>query len=169
MASVRTVVQAWISQFSFYAKHRWPDAPLREKLVLCAEVVFTLVPRLGIVAAGYWVEGLALFVLAWLVGAIVLLYLFAYLVHRPHDRVGRYVDTSTVLLPGPLNSLLTWLWMFQNYHSIHHLFPRVPFYAYANLYNEIEETMAAKDAPVFRITTGGLKPSGLDPANQVPG
>ena len=88
---------------------------------------------------------------------IVLLYLFAYIVHRPHEQVGRYKDTSTILLPGPLGTLLTWLWMFQNYHSIHHLFPRVPFYQYARLYREIEEIMVAREAPVYRITTRGLK------------
>jgi beta-carotene hydroxylase len=82
------------------------------------------------------------------------LYLFAYIVHRPHAQAGRYVDTSTILLPAPQ---LSWLWMFQNYHSIHHLFPRVPFYKYERLYTEIEDIMAAKGAPVYRMTARGLK------------
>jgi beta-carotene hydroxylase len=73
--------------------------------------------------------------------------------------VGRYVDTSTVLLSGPLHELITWLWMFQNYHSIHHLFPRVPFYKYAKLYQEIEDIMIAKGAPVYHVTVRGLEPS----------
>ena len=155
LAPLLAVAQAWASQFQFYAKNCWSSAPPRRNLALCLEVAAGLIPRLAILASGYWLEGLALFVFAWLLGAIVLLYLFAFIVHHPHERVGRYLDTSTILVPRPL----TWLWMFQNYHAIHHLFPRVPFYRYASLYDEIEETMVAKGAPVYRLTSSGLSGS----------
>ena len=156
-AAARATVQAIVSQFSYYSKNRWAKAPPRQNLYLCLEVAAALIPRLAVVAAGYWVEGLALFVLAWLIGATVLLYLFAFIVHQPHEQVGRYVDTSTILISRPLRTTLTWLWLFQNYHSIHHLFPRVPFYNYAKLYEEIEDIMAAKGAPAYRITLRGLE------------
>ena len=158
-APVRAALRAWASQFSYYRKHRWADATPRQNLTLCLEVAAALLPRFAIFMAGFWVEGLALLVLAWIVGAIILIYLFADVVHRPHDQVGRYVDTSTILPPesAPLRSALNWLWMFQNYHSIHHLFPRVPFYKYADLYDEIGHVMEAKKAPVFNITIRGLK------------
>lgn len=157
LAPVRAALQAWVSQFSYYTKNRWRNAPLRQNLYLCLEVIAALVPRLAVLATSYWVEGLALFVAGWLIGAMILLYLFAYVVHRPHEQVGRYLDTSTVLHAGPLQRPLNWLWMYQNYHSIHHLFPRVPFYKYAKLYEDIEEVMVAKGAPVYRMTAGGLE------------
>jgi beta-carotene hydroxylase len=157
LAPVHVALRAWVSQFSYYVKHRWTDALPRQNLYLCLEVTAALLPRLALMLSGYWVEGLALFVLAWLMGAMVLLYLFAYVVHRPHEQAGRYVDTSTILIPGLLGKVLTWLWLFQNYHSIHHLFPRVPFYCYARLYDEVEEIMLAKDAPVYRVTARGLE------------
>ena len=163
-AAARAAVQITVGQFSFYFRNRWSKAPLKQNLLLCLEVGAALLPRLAVFVAGFWVEGLVLFVLAWLTGVIVLLYLFAYIVHRPHEQTGRYVDTSTILLPGWSGTLLTWLWMFQNYHSIHHLFPRVPFYQYARLYGEIEEIMAAKGAPVYRVTARGLKESHPLPA-----
>ena len=159
LAPVRAALRAWVNQFIHYARHRWSGASPRQNLVLCLEVVAALLPRLAVMAAGYWAEALALFVVAWLIGAMVLLYLFAYVVHRPHEQVGRYVDTSTVLLPGRFHKLLSWLWMYQNYHSIHHLFPRVPFYQYAKLYEDIETVLAAKGAPVYRVTPSGLAPS----------
>jgi beta-carotene hydroxylase len=158
-AAIAAALRASVRQFSYYAEHRWAIAPTRQNVILCLEVAAALLPRLGAMAAGYWVEGLALFVVAWLIGAIVLLYLFAYIVHRPQERVGRYLDTSTILLPRALHTPLTWLWMFQNYHSIHHLFPRVPFYKYAELFEDIEELMDAKGAPVYRMTLRGLEPS----------
>lgn len=159
LAAVLATLRASVSQFSFYSKNRWKNAPRKQNLILCLEVGAALIPRLAVLAAGYWAEGLALFVIAWLIGATVLMYLFAYIVHRPHESVGRYEDTSTILLPRPLHTLFTWFWMFQNYHSIHHLFPRVPFYRYAQLYEEIEDVMEAKSAPVYRITLRGLEPS----------
>ena len=123
-----------------------------------------MIPRVAVLAAGYWVEGLALFGFAWLIGVVVLLYLFAYVVHRPHEQTGRYLDTSTILLPGLPGRLLTRLWLFQNYHSIHHLFPRVPFYRYSRLYTEIAEIMAAKGSPVYRVTPRGLQPLSAESA-----
>lgn len=153
------VVRAIASQFRFYAANRWTKAPAKEKAQLCVEVAAAIIPRAAVMVAGYWVEGVALFVLGWLIGAIILLYLFAYVVHRPHEQVGRYLDTSTILLPRPLHALITWLWLFQNYHSIHHLFPRVPFYKYAQLYGELEEIMLAKGAPIYRVTMHGLESS----------
>ena len=160
-APVVAVVKAYVTQFVYFRRTRRAGESLRQTLVLGLEVTAALVPRLAALAAGYWVEGLALFVLAWLIGAIVLLYLFAYVVHRPHERVGRYHDTSTVLVPRSLEKPLSWIWMFQNFHSIHHLFPRLPFYKYADLYREIEDVIEAKQAPVYRMSIRGLE--------QVPG
>ena len=165
LAMVRAVVRAIVRQFRYYSENHWATASSKEKTQLCIEVAAALVPRVAVMVAGYWVEGVALFVLGWLIGALILLYLFAYVVHRPHEQVGRYLDTSTILLPRPLHGLITWLWLFQNYHSIHHLFPRVPFYKYAQLYGELEETMLAKGAPIYRITINGLRASSPTVAN----
>jgi beta-carotene hydroxylase len=112
-AAARAAVEITVGQFSHYFKHRWKKAPVKQNLAMCLEVAAAIIPRLAVVVSGYWVEGLVLFVLAWLVGVVVLLYLFAYIVHRPHERMGRYADTSTILLPGVLGTLLTWLWLFQ--------------------------------------------------------
>lgn len=159
LAPVRAALQAWINQFVYYARNRWADAPPRQNLYLCLEVTAALLPRLAVILAGYWVEGIVLFVFAWMIGAIILLYLFAYVVHRPHEQVGRYLDTATIVPPTstPWHTGLNWLWMFQNYHSIHHLFPRVPFYKYAELYQDIEEVMDAKRAPIYSISMRGLQ------------
>ena len=157
-APLSAVLRAYVRQFGYFLEARGGDVSPRQPLVLGLEVTAAFMPRLAVLAAGYWVEGLALFVLAWLMGAVVLLYLFAYVVHRPHEQVGRYRDTSTVLVPRSLETPLSWLWMFQNFHSIHHLFPRVPFYKYAELYREIEDVIEAKRAPVYRMSIRGLEP-----------
>ena len=151
MAAVLAAAQILGSQFSYYLQHRWKKAPARQNLIFCIEVGVALLPRLAIFAAGFWVEGSLLFGVAWLLGLSITLYLFAYLVHRPHDDVGRYVDTSTFLAPGLLQPVLNWLWVFQNYHCIHHLFPRVPFYQYQKLFVDIEDVMVARGARIYRL------------------
>ncbi|MEM6819160.1 MAG: fatty acid desaturase [Pseudomonadota bacterium] len=158
LAPLRISLQSWFSQFTYYAKDVWRDASPRQNAILCIEVAAALLPRLAVILSGFWVQGLALFVLAWMIGAMILIYLFAYLVHRPHDQIGRYVDTATILPPAsePLRSAVNWFWLFQNYHTIHHLFPRVPFYQYAKLYDEIEHVLEAKGAPVYKVGARGL-------------
>ncbi len=159
VAPMREALRAWTGQISYYMEHRWAHAPTRQNLHLCLELAAALLPRVAIALAGFWLEALALFVLAWILGAVILIYLFAYVVHRPHEQIGRYVDTSTILPPRSpiLRNAVNWFWMFQNYHSIHHLFPRVPFYQYEALFEEIEDVMAAKHAPVYSLSVRGLE------------
>ncbi len=163
VGAVKAAIRIVYGQFSHYSRYRWRQAPARQNVVLFVETLAAAVPRIAVFASGFWLEGLLLFGLAWLIGVMGLLYLFAYIVHRPHDQVGRYVDTSTIVLKGPFGPLLTWLWCFQNYHTIHHLFPRVPFYHYARLYHEIEEILVAKGTPIYQVTARGLRssPEGL--------
>ena len=156
--AVHAALRITLVQFSYYFNYRWNKASSKQNLIYCAEIAVALAPRFGVLLTGYWLEGLALFVVAWLTGAVVLIYLFAYVVHKPNDQQGRYLDTSTILAKSPFQTPVTWLWMFQNYHSIHHLFPRVPFYQYRKLYEEIADVMEAKGAPVYHLTLSGLQP-----------
>jgi beta-carotene hydroxylase len=138
-------------QLGYYRRHRWNKGPRSQDIYLCLEIVAALGPRLALLAAGFWLEGLLMFGLAWLIGIAALLYLFAYIVHTPHEAVGRWVDTSTFVAEGRWGKVVTALWGYQNYHSIHHLFPRVPFYRYCELFAEIEDIMIAKGAPIYHL------------------
>ena len=104
---------------------------------------------------GWWL-GLTLFIISSIIAVTILVYLFAYIVHRPHDQSGRYKDTSTILIKGPFGRILTVLWGYQNYHSVHHLYPRVPFYRYPDVFEEIRDEMTLRGAPIFHLTGTGL-------------
>jgi beta-carotene hydroxylase len=164
-----TLKSAWRAitiQYQLYCQRYWSKATLAKKTAFVVEIVFTVLLRIlpflvlwrtgnsELISA--WWRGLVLFIVAGLLGTITLVYLFAYIVHRPHKSMGRYVNTSTIVVSGPLSTVLTVLWGYQNYHSIHHLFPRVPFYQYRRLFNEIEDTMDQMKAPVYRLTWRGL-------------
>ena len=155
--ALRAATNMYIGQFSYYFKNRWNKGPRSQNLYLCLELFAAVAPRLAFVAAGFWVEGLALFAIGWLLGIALVMFLFAYIVHTPHQSVGRYVDTSTFVIDGLGGKLATLLWGFQNYHSIHHLFPRVPFYTYRAVFEKIEPVMQAKGAPIYHLGFSGLQ------------
>ncbi len=151
------ILRSFVSQYRYYFKNRWGKGPKSQDIQFCLEVFAALSLRLLFIAQGYWLAGTVLFLVGTIGGVLVTMYLFAYLVHHPHEAVGRYVDTSTVLIPGRLGSVVTALWGFQNYHSIHHLFPRLPFYRYRQVFDAIETTMVSSGAPVYTLGLSGLQ------------
>jgi len=155
--AVRAAFRVLVNQYTYYVRNRWQSAPQSQNLRFCLEIFAIVALRIAIIAQGYWLEGASLFLVGSIGGVALTMYLFAYIVHRPHVDVGRYVDTSTIILPGAAGKLVTAMWGYQNYHSIHHLFPRVPFYKYRVLFDEIEGAMVAQGAPVYRLTLFGLK------------
>ena len=151
--------EVYIGQFTYYLRNRWHNAPRKQNLYFCLETALIFVPRLALLSSPYFFEALSLFGIAWLFGLSNTVYLFAYLVHRPHEDSGRYVDTSTITTRSRrLNSIVTLLWVYQNYHSIHHLFPRVPFYQYPALFGDIAPIMEAKGAPFYELGIHGMQP-----------
>lgn len=155
--AIAAALRVYVSQFQYYLRHRWNSKNKKQNYQLVAEVLVAFGVRAAFLAQGFWLEGITLMLVGWIGGIAVTLYLFAYIVHRPHETEGRYTDTSTIIGPAWCNSALTWCWLFQNYHSIHHLFPRIPFYQYRRLFNEIEPAMRAHNAPIYRLTSSGLK------------
>ncbi len=138
-------------QFRFYFTSEWPKAPTRERVVAVIELTVIVLGRVGLAIAGFPLEALVLGVVANLIGTFITATFFAWLVHHPHTVTGRYVDTGTFVFPRWINGVVTHLWLFQNYHSIHHLFPRIPFYRYADVFDEIRGVMEAKGAPIHDI------------------
>lgn len=97
----------------------------------------------GVAVAGFGVEVIALFVAPAIVASGLLAFAFDWLPHHPHDVQGRYVDTRVVLFPG-----LGLLTLGQSYHSVHHLYPRVPFYRYAETFFSMRAELEAHGTPV---------------------
>lgn len=153
--SLLTVVQGVFRvlplQLQHYAQRHWVQASRKDRAVLFVEVFFIIAWRLLFIAWVGWTTGLVLLVAANLLGIFITLVLFAWIVHLPHAAVGRYRDTSTFIFPGVVDDVVSALWLFQNYHSVHHLYPRVPFYRYRQVFRGIEGDMQEHDAPIMRI------------------
>lgn len=137
-------------QYTLYAEN-WSKATGREKGLVAVETLGIVGIRGGLAMAGFAQEVLWLTILANLVGNLIIVTFFAVAVHHPNAATGRYVDTSTIVFRSWVNTPITWAWLWQNYHSIHHLFPRVPFYRYAKVFDRIREIMLKQGATIHEI------------------
>ena len=161
------VYMAVAGQYQAYIAERWTTAPKAKNRLFVVEILFALLLRalpfvIVVVIGGSETQEkifdlLLLFVGGGFLGTFLLVFLFAYIVHRPHQTSERYLNTSTIIIQGPLSWPLTLLWGYQNYHAVHHLFPWVPFYHYQRLFKQIKPTMEAMDAPIYRLTWRGLQ------------
>ncbi len=99
--------------------------------MLVGVVTLGIVGRLDL-AFGLWVGPAC-------VASLLLSFVFDWLPHYPHTRIGAYQDTRVLLAPG-----LGWLMFGQNYHLVHHLHPRVPFYRCGACFRANREQLAAE-------------------------
>ena len=106
-----------------------------------------------LILTGHTDAALAAFAAPAIVGSGFLAFLFDWAVHHPHDKPvsDRYRATSVFLFPAPVHGPLTALYLWQNYHLIHHLFPRVPFYEYGRLFASIRPLLEVKGSPITTL------------------
>lgn len=137
-------------QNAFFVRTYWSRATLLERAIYCAELGLSLGWRIAalalISAPGLW----WLLLMAYLLGGFFTAYWFAYRPHLPYQEAERYRNTNSLLMPRWMKPL-EWFWLGQNLHSIHHLFPRVPFYRYHVLHRSIEPVMRAHGTPMIGV------------------
>ena len=91
----------------------------------------------------------ATIVTAHFLGNAILVSLFAWVVHHPHTETARFQQTTIYRLEGVFDPIITALWLHQNYHAIHHLYPKVPFFRYRRTYLAMQDYLKAQGVPHF--------------------
>ena len=127
----------------------------------------TLSLVVGLIGSGYGLELLMVGIIPVFLASYVLGMLFDWIPHKPTHQQGRYQNTRSYLFPG-----LKYLTMGQNYHHIHHLYPRVSWYNYQRVFKLIRPELEAKNAPIetlfskklpgFGKSINALEPSCID-------
>lgn len=105
--------------------------------------------------SGLWLEVLLLSIVPFIFGFALIGIFFDWLVHVPYKETARFRDTNIFRFPEPVDTLISLLYLYQNYHLIHHLFPRVPFYRMRKVYRLMAADLQERGAPVFAF---GVKP-----------
>jgi len=134
----------------FFTKN-WFSSASTERRKVVVEIALMIFLRGALIVIYTPLETAIFFIGSLGFGVIILIFLFIWLVHPNAKKEHTYQNTTTFIFPKSIHKLLTWLWLFQNYHIIHHLFPRVPFYKYQGLFHEIESDLVEMNAEIVRF------------------
>jgi beta-carotene hydroxylase len=132
--------------------------PLTIHIVIAYAILYGI--ALGLAVMGYWREVLMLWIFPHILASALIIYFFAYLTHKPHEVHERYRDTNIFWVRGKIiEPVVNWLYMFQNFHLIHHLFPRIPFYLYPDAFQSLEPVLEKEQAHVYVYDFGPHEPA----------
>lgn len=138
---------------------RWNTRPTREKIefLIIGLAAFILMFYLYQWGYGVWLVCLWLIpsrlTTAWLALA------FDFLPHFPHDTTGEENELRATHVKPNLKWLMTPLFLCQNYHLIHHLYPRIPFYRYPWVWSQAHQQLIASGARVMSWSHQEIKPN----------
>lgn len=124
------------------------------------EFYFTVLFVIGVITAvtlaGWLTDYLLLFFIPTRIAKLIIVLAFDFLPHHPHDvtaKENRFRATSNRV---GMEWALTPLFLYQNYHLVHRLYPAITFYRYLKIWDARREHHEAQDP----ATVGplGLKP-----------
>jgi fatty acid desaturase len=149
------------------------DRPKRDRYFLWAGVGALIVVTAAFIATGHVVDLLLYMVLPSRLALFVFTFLFAYVPHMPggmvEAEVGPFKASRTFI---GLEWLMTPIFLFQNYHIIHHVLPHAPFYRMGRIWRLKEDFMLANGANVTYLGGAGKRrrdaPIGALPAEGNP-
>ena len=93
-----------------------------------------------------WSLILSIWVVPALIAQVFLAIIFDWLPHHPHEEKSRYLNARVFDIPG-----LSFLFLGQNYHLIHHLHPRIPFYDYKKVFTKIKSKLVNKGTDIISL------------------
>ncbi|WP_263431242.1 fatty acid desaturase [Nocardioides sp. TRM66260-LWL] len=121
--------------------------PRREVVSTFATFLVAIAALGGIAAAGYGAQ-----VLLWLagqrLGILVLAWWFDYLPHHGLPFTQREHKYGATRVRVGREGWMTPLFVYQNYHLVHHLHPSVPFYRYVRAWRRNEQAYLDRDAAI---------------------
>ncbi|NOX50085.1 MAG: fatty acid desaturase [Gammaproteobacteria bacterium] len=148
----------WMTLDVSYLRTYWARRAFRqtwEKAVVGTAFSLTVVTIVALLAFGYWLELLMLWFIPGRITLVLISLVFIYLPHYPH-RVTQKEDAyqATSIRKG-WEWLLNPLFLYQNYHLVHHLYPTAPFYRLQKLWEAREHFHMAQNpavVPAFGLT-----------------
>ncbi|MFT4727797.1 MAG: beta-carotene hydroxylase [Granulosicoccus sp.] len=136
------------------------DQRKRHARALIFQAAFFVAVVATLVYFGYGMELFFLWILASRIALALVALVFVFLPHHPANITSAESEHQATSIRQGWEWLLTPLFVFQNYHLIHHLYPTAPFYNYIKIWHlKYDEITAQKPA----IQKGfGLLPVNID-------
>lgn len=106
----------------------------------------------ALIITGNWHIALFVWFVPTVIGVALLGACFDWVVHHPHKDRTLMGGTRTFLArKGWRRVLLNWLHLFQNYHIIHHIAPRAPFYCNEKIFLKGERFLRDQGAVIVEL------------------
>jgi fatty acid desaturase len=156
--SIWTLPLRWMSldlHYVVWYLGKWRTRPKKEHAELILTISTTLVLFSLIIAKGWFFWLLTLWLIPSRISSTWLALAFDYLPHFPHDTKGRDNEYRATNLRLGFSGIMTPLFLSQNYHLIHHLYPRIPFYRYPRIWKMAQQEL--KDAGARILTWRGIE------------
>ena len=149
-------IEGWY--FVFYVR-RISQRPRGEVIGTVATAVGVLAAFAGLVAAGYGAELVVAFLIPQRIGMGMLAWWFDYLPHHglPFTQRQDKYRATRVRVGGEWWA--TPLFVYQNYHLVHHLHPSVPFYRYVRAWRRNEQAYLDRNAAISTVFGRSLTPA----------
>ena len=128
----------WASFDYFYTSYFLKHAgPVRKKFMgrLVIQISFLVAAVTLAFVAGYGWEVVALWLIPTRISSVLFVTMFVYLPHAPFKATAQQDEYQASNIRAGMEWLLSPLMAFQNYHLVHHLYPRAPFYRMVKIWN----------------------------------
>ena len=126
----------------------WSQIPLKDRVQLLVVTLSLLAGYGAMWAIGYGWEATLYWLLPSRIAITWLAFAFNFLPHHPHDVVQAHNPYAATNVRAGGEPLMKWIFLYQNYHVIHHLFPSVPFYRYLKIWNARKDEFTTLGTPV---------------------
>lgn len=142
----------------FYLR-RLRDRPVREVVGAMGVFVVAAGGLAAIAATGHGTELLWAFVIPQRCGILVLAWWFDFLPHHGLTKTQREDKYQATRIRVGGERLLTPLFVYQNYHLVHHLHPSIPFYRYVRAWRRNEQAYLDRNAAISTWFGRSLTPN----------
>jgi ring-1,2-phenylacetyl-CoA epoxidase subunit PaaE len=149
-------IDLWYLVFYVRRINERPRAEVATTLVVFTVVVGTFV---GLAVAGYGHALLWGYLIPQRFGVMVLAWWFDYLPHHGLTKTQRQDKYQATRVRVGGEKVLTPLFVYQNYHLVHHLHPSVPFYRYVRAWRRNEQAYLDRNAAISTWFGRSLTPS----------
>ncbi|HWU31863.1 MAG TPA: fatty acid desaturase, partial [Marmoricola sp.] len=142
----------------FYLR-RLKDRPRREVATTFSVFSVVMVAFAAIIASGYGMTLLWAFLIPNRIGILILAWWFDYLPHHGLTKTQREDKYQATRIRVGGEAVLTPLFVYQNYHLVHHLHPSIPFYRYVRAWRRNEQAYLDRNAAISTWFGRSLTPS----------
>ncbi len=137
--------------YMFFYFKRIKSRPIKEQVEVWGTLAAFSAATLGCIAVGWGWEFMALVWLPQRLGMTLITYWFGWLPHHDLNTTAAEDNFRTTRTRVGMEWLLTPVLLYQNYHSVHHLHPSIPFYRYIDAWKRNEGVYLDANVPLATV------------------